>query len=106
MRKILITEIVLAMVLAACATDPNDPNAQAKQKAAAGAALGAIAGAIIGYQGDHSGGALKGALIGGAGGAALGPSLPSYLTDFLISNEFKLMGARRWHYVCVIVGLA
>ncbi len=79
MRKTMIAGMVLAMTLAACATDPNDPNAQAKQKAAAGAALGAIAGAIIGYQGDHSGGALKGALIGGVGGAAIGAGAGHYM---------------------------
>jgi len=79
MRKTMIAGLVSAMTLAACATTPNDPNAQTKQKAAAGAALGAIAGAIIGYQGDHSGGALKGALIGGAAGGAIGAGVGYYM---------------------------
>ncbi len=79
MRKTMIAGLVSAMALVACATTPNDPNAQAKEKAAAGAALGAIAGAIIGYQGDHSGGALKGALIGGAAGGAIGAGVGYYM---------------------------
>jgi len=79
MRKTIIAGLTSAMALVACATNPNDPNAQAKEKAAAGAALGAIAGAIIGYQGDHSGGALKGALIGGAAGGAIGAGVGHYM---------------------------
>jgi len=79
MRKIMIAGLISAMALVACATSPNDRNAQAKEKAAVGATLGAIAGAIIGYQGDHSGGALKGALIGGAAGGAIGAGVGHYM---------------------------
>jgi len=99
MRRTLITGIVLVMTLAACATDPNDPNAQAKQKAAAGAALGAIAGAIIGYQGDHSGGALKGALIGAAGGAALGAGAGHYMDKQQAEFDRRLANEQATHQV-------
>jgi len=99
MRKILMAGIVSAMALAACVTTPNDPNAQAKQKAAAGAALGAIAGAIIGYQGDHSGGALKGALIGGAAGGAIGAGVGHYMDKQQAEFERQLADERASHQV-------
>jgi len=99
MRRTLIAGMVLAMALAACATNPNDPNAQAKQKAAAGAALGAIAGAIIGYQGDHSGGALKGALIGGAAGGAIGAGVGHYMDKQQAEFERQLADERTTHQV-------
>jgi len=99
MRKTMIAGLVSAMVLVACATSPNDPNAQAKQKAAAGAALGAIAGAIIGYQGDHSGGALKGALIGGAAGGAIGAGVGHYMDKQQAEFEQQLAAEQRAHQI-------
>ena len=99
MRKTVITGMGLVMLLAACATNPDDPNAQAKQKAAAGAALGAIAGAIIGYQGDHSGGALKGALIGGAGGAAIGAGVGHYMDKQQAEFDRRLANEQAAHQV-------
>ena len=69
MRKV--SAVVLATLLvAACqSTDPNDPNAKAKQGAGAGAVAGAIVGAIVGNQ---SGNSRTGAVIGAAVGAAVG----------------------------------
>ncbi len=56
---------------AACAstTDPDDPNAKAKQGAGIGAAVGAVAGAIIGNQ---FGNPRTGAVVGAALGAGIG----------------------------------
>jgi len=94
-----VISVVLISGLAACVTTPNDPNAQAKQKAAAGAALGAIAGAIIGYQGDHSGGALRGALIGGAAGGAIGAGVGHYMDKQQAEFERQLADERARHQV-------
>ncbi|MDQ6960059.1 MAG: OmpA family protein [Mariprofundaceae bacterium] len=99
MRKIIIAGLVPVMVLAACATTPNDPNQKTKQGAAAGALLGAVAGAIIGYQGDHSGGALKGALIGGAAGGAIGAGAGHYMDKQQAEFEHQLAGERTAHQV-------
>src|SRR2546423_793120 len=73
MRKA--STLVLAIVLlAACqTTDPNDPNAKAKQGANIGAAAGAVIGAIIGHQtGDSRAGAVIGGVLGAAIGGAVG----------------------------------
>ncbi len=99
MRKMRITikqviSVILISGLAACATTPNDRNAQAKEKAAAGAVLGAIAGAIIGFQGDHSGGALRGALIGGAAGGAIGAGVGHYMDKQQAEFERQLASER------------
>lgn len=99
MKRVLIPVCALAFVLAGCATTPNDPNKQAKEKAAIGAALGAVAGAVIGYQGDHSGGALKGALIGGAAGGAIGAGVGHYMDKQQAEFEQKLSSERAAHQV-------
>ena len=78
-RMVSIGVITSGLLLAGCASTPDDPNRHTKEKAAAGAALGAIAGAIVGYQGDHSGGALRGALVGAAAGGALGAGVGAYM---------------------------
>jgi len=87
------------MSLAACATGPNDPNANAKEKGAMGAAVGAIAGAVIGYQGDHSGGALRGALAGAAVGGALGAGVGAYMDKQQAEFERQLAAEQRAHQV-------
>src|SRR5438067_2394411 len=74
------TSLALAFTLllaAACATtDPNDPNAKAKQGASVGAAAGAVIGAIIGHQtGDSRAGAVIGAAAGAAIGGAIGHNM-------------------------------
>jgi len=79
MKKIVLLSLTAGLVLAACVSDPNDPNKNTKQNAAVGATIGALAGAVIGYQGDHSGGALRGALIGGAAGGVLGAGTGVYM---------------------------
>ncbi|HKJ84407.1 MAG TPA: OmpA family protein [Mariprofundaceae bacterium] len=99
MKRVLIPVCVFAFVLAGCATSPNDPNKQAKEKAAAGAVLGAVTGAIIGYQGDHSGGALKGALIGGAAGGAIGAGVGHYMDKQQAEFEQQLASERAAHQV-------
>ncbi len=94
-----VISVALAIGLAACATVPNDRNAQAKEKAAAGAVLGAIAGAIIGFQGDHSGGALRGALIGGAAGGAIGAGVGHYMDKQQAEFEHQLANERATNQV-------
>ncbi|MDQ6990383.1 MAG: OmpA family protein [Mariprofundaceae bacterium] len=71
----------LMMSLSACATAPNDPNKQAKDKAAMGAMMGAVAGAVIGYNSDSNRerGLARGLLLGAAGGAAVGAGVGSYM---------------------------
>ncbi len=91
--------LMLVVILTACVTTPNDPNAQAKQKAAAGAALGALAGAVIGFQGDHSGGALKGALIGAAAGGAMGAGVGYYMDKQQAEFEQQLASEKRAHQI-------
>jgi len=72
MRKA--TSVLLAafLVTACQSTDPNDPNAKAKQGASAGAVAGAVIGAIIGHQ---TGDSRAGAAIGAAAGAAIGGAI-------------------------------
>jgi len=91
--------LMLVVVLTACVTTPNDPNAQAKQKAAMGAALGALAGAVVGFQGDHSGGALRGALIGGAAGGAIGAGVGHYMDKQQAEFEQQLATEQRAHQI-------
>ncbi len=94
-----VISVILISGLAACATTPNDRNAQAKEKAAAGAVLGAIAGAIIGFQGNHSGGALRGALIGGAAGGAIGAGVGHYMDKQQAEFDRQLADERASHQV-------
>ena len=91
--------LVLVMSLASCASTPNDPNANAKEKAAMGAAMGALAGAVIGYQGDHSGGALRGALAGAAAGGALGAGVGMYMDKQQAEFERQLAAEQQSHQV-------
>ncbi|MDX8402914.1 MAG: OmpA family protein [Mariprofundaceae bacterium] len=98
-QKVFIGVIAAGVLLAGCATTPDDPNRNAKEKGAAGAALGAIAGAIIGYQGDHSGGALRGALVGGAAGGALGAGVGMYMDKQQAEFERELASERNAHQI-------
>ncbi len=86
--------LIIAVVLAGCATTPDDPNRHTKEKAVTGAAIGAIAGAIIGHQQDRSGGALRGALIGGIAGGALGAGVGSYMDKQQAEFERQLAAER------------
>jgi len=99
MKRTISIAIAAGLILAACATNPNDPNIHTKQNAGAGAALGALAGAIIGYQGDHSGGALRGALIGGAAGGALGAGTGYYMDKQQAEFNQQLAEEQRSHQI-------
>lgn len=79
MKRILLLTVMAGIAVAGCATTPDDPNRQTKEKATIGAAVGAIAGAVIGHQHDRSGGALRGALLGAAAGGALGAGVGAYM---------------------------
>lgn len=91
--------LALSVSLAACATSPNDPNANAKEKAAMGAAAGAVLGAVIGYQGDHSGGALRGAAAGAAIGGVLGAGVGAYMDKQQAEFERQLAAEQRAHQI-------
>jgi len=91
--------LAVGLMLAGCASTPDDPNRNTKEKAAAGAAIGAIAGAIIGHQQDRSGGALRGALIGGAAGGALGAGVGLYMDKQQAEFERKLAAERDSHQI-------
>ena len=99
MKRIMIMNIALALILAGCATSPDDPNKKTKEGAAAGAAIGAIAGAVIGHQQDRSGGALKGALIGAAAGGAIGAGVGAYMDKQQAEFERQLADERAAHQV-------
>jgi len=99
MRKSGIGAVAVAVVMTGCATSPDDPNRNTKEKAAAGAAIGAIAGAIIGHQRDPSGGALRGALIGGAAGGAVGAGVGIYMDKQQAEFERQLATERDAHQI-------
>jgi len=67
--------------LSACATAPNDPNKQAKDKAAMGAMLGAVAGAVVGYNSDSNRerGLARGLALGAVAGGAVGAGVGTYM---------------------------
>ncbi len=94
-----VVPLALCASLAACVTTPNDPNANAKEKAAMGAAAGAVLGAVIGYQGDHSGGALRGALVGAAAGGALGAGVGAYMDKQQAEFNRQLAAEQQAHQI-------
>ena len=95
MKRMIVLGAALALLLTACATNPNDPNQKTKQGAAVGATLGAIAGAVIGHQRDHSGGALRGALIGAAAGGVLGAGAGMYMDKQQAAFDQELAAEKR-----------
>lgn len=99
MKRIMFTNIALALILAGCATGPDDPNRKTKEGAAVGATIGAVAGAVIGHQQDRSGGALRGALIGAAAGGALGAGVGAYMDKQQAEFERQLADERAAHQV-------
>ncbi len=68
-NKSILAVATLSLMLSACATTPEDPNAKAKKGALIGAASGAAAGYLIGR---NTAGALIGAAVGTAAGAGIG----------------------------------
>jgi outer membrane protein OmpA-like peptidoglycan-associated protein len=70
-NKSILTVATLSLMLSACVTTPEDPNAKAKKGALIGAATGAAAGYLIGRD-------TKGALIGAAVGTAAGAGIGHY----------------------------
>ena len=98
-RMVSIGVVTTGLLLSGCASTPDDPNRNTKEKAATGAALGAIAGAIVGYQGDHSGGALRGALVGAAAGGALGAGVGAYMDKQQAEFERQLASERSAHQI-------
>ena len=87
------------MMLAGCATSPDDPNRHTKEKAAVGAAAGAVLGAVVGYSQDRSGGALRGAAIGAAAGGALGAGVGVYMDKQEAEFRQKLAAEQRAHQI-------
>jgi outer membrane protein OmpA-like peptidoglycan-associated protein len=98
-RTVSIGVVTTGLLLAGCASTPDDPNRNTKEKAVAGAALGAALGAIVGYQGDHSGGALRGALVGAAAGGALGAGVGAYMDKQQAEFERQLASERNAHQI-------
>jgi len=80
MKKYLIM-MAAGLMMSACATAPNDPNKQAKDKAAMGAMMGAVAGAVVGYNSDSNRerGLARGLLVGAAAGGAVGAGVGAYM---------------------------
>lgn len=69
----IITAAILVTLLSACATNPEDPNKNAKQKAGIGAAIGAAAGLLIGGDAvERRQMATVGAALGAGAGAGIG----------------------------------
>lgn len=68
-NQTLLTATLACLLLSACVTTPDDPNAKTKKGAAIGAAAGAAAGYLIGRD---SKGALIGAAVGTLAGAGIG----------------------------------
>jgi len=99
MKRAGIGFLAALVLLAGCATSPDDPNKNTKEKAATGAALGAIAGAIIGHSQDRSGGALRGALIGAAAGGAVGAGVGAYMDKQEAEFREKLAAEQRAHEI-------
>jgi len=87
----------LLLSLSACATAPNDPNKQAKDKAAMGAMLGAVAGAVVGYNSDSNRerGLARGLVLGAAAGGAVGAGVGAYMDKQQAEFNQQLASERR-----------
>lgn len=68
-NKAVVSAVLASLLLSACATTPDDPNAKTKKGALIGAASGAAAGYLLGRD---SKGALIGAAVGTLAGAGIG----------------------------------
>jgi outer membrane protein OmpA-like peptidoglycan-associated protein len=74
-KNTLISASILLVLLSACATSPDDPNAQAKRKAAIGAAIGTAVGLA---SGDSATERRQRATVGAALGAGIGAGVGHY----------------------------
>jgi len=101
MKRVGFGALAVVLVLAGCATSPDDPNRNTKEKAAAGAAIGAIAGAIVGYNsdGNRNRGLARGALAGAAAGGLLGAGVGKYMDKQQAEFERQLASERNAHQI-------
>lgn len=101
MKRLVIVTVVASIGLAGCATSPDDPNRNTKEKAAVGAAAGAVLGAIVGYSSDKNRGrgAARGALIGAAAGGVVGAGVGVYMDKQEAEFRQQLETERRAHQV-------
>lgn len=74
-RTLVLSAAVFSVLLSACASSPDDPNAKAKQKAAIGAAIGTAAGLITGGSATER---RQHAMVGAALGAGIGAGIGHY----------------------------
>ena len=93
--------MVAGLMVSACATTPNDPNKQAKDKAAMGAMLGAVAGAVVGYNSDSNRerGLARGLALGAVAGGAVGAGVGSYMDKQQAEFNQQLASERRANQV-------
>lgn len=101
MKRVLTALIVAGLALAGCASDPNDPNRNTKDKAATGAAIGAVLGAVVGYSSDsnRNRGAARGALIGAAAGGLVGAGVGQYMDKQEAEFRRQLAAEQRSHQI-------
>ncbi|MDX8389304.1 MAG: OmpA family protein [Mariprofundaceae bacterium] len=95
----LISMLLMAFVLNACVTSPNDPNRHVKESASTGMILGAIAGAVLGHHADRTGGAVRGALAGAAVGGTVGVATGIYMGKQQQALEQQLAAERTAHHI-------
>ncbi|MDT8375475.1 MAG: OmpA family protein [Mariprofundaceae bacterium] len=100
-RKVFIGLVTAGLLLTGCASTPDDPNRNTKEKAATGAAIGAIAGAIVGYNSDsnRNRGLARGALIGAAAGGVIGAGVGKYMDKQQAEFERQLASERNAHQI-------
>lgn len=71
--------ITSGLLLASCASQPQDGSTADRNNTATGAIIGAVAGAIIGGQLDDDGNRDRGILVGAAAGAAAGAGIGAHM---------------------------
>lgn len=88
MKKMILIVSAFALMLSACATTEENPNAA--KGAGIGAALGAVAGAVIGHQtGKRNEGALIGAALGAGIGGGIGHRMDNQAKELAKIAETK-----------------
>ncbi len=89
LTRVVLSTGALALLLSACATSPDDPNANAKKKAAVGAAIGAVVGLA---SGDSATERRQRATVGAALGAGIGAGVGNYQDKQEAELRKKLAG--------------